>query len=188
MFRLRGLATIRVRAIALTCAAFTCVGCGGTGAAGGISQMATPAPAQAVPGDTVITLQRTECFGTCPVYKVSVSADGTVVFDGKKNVEKKGVATGKISEAEVRRLVAEFEAVNYFSLKNAYTPRSGNCPKVSTDLSSASTSITTGGKSKAVEHYHGCRGVQEELKGLTELEDKIDEAAGTRQWVGKTRP
>ncbi|MFL6282250.1 MAG: DUF6438 domain-containing protein [Pyrinomonadaceae bacterium] len=188
MFRLTRLAAIHGRAIALTCAAFASAGCGGVGATGGIPETATPAAAQAVPRDTVITLERTECFGTCPVYKVSVSADGTVTFDGKKNVEKKGVATGKINEAEVGRLVAGFEAVNYFSLRDAYTPRSGNCPEVATDLPSANTSITTGGKSKAVQHYHGCRGSKEELEGLTELENKIDEAADTRQWVGKSRP
>ena len=29
-----------------------------------------------------ITLERGACFGTCPIYQVSVASDGTVRFEG----------------------------------------------------------------------------------------------------------
>jgi hypothetical protein len=36
----------------------------------------------AVPGDFSATLERTVCFGSCPVYTVSVDASGLVQYDG----------------------------------------------------------------------------------------------------------
>src|SRR4051812_42611118 len=36
--------------------------------------------------DTVITIQRTACYRGCSPYKVTINADGTVVFDGSKYV------------------------------------------------------------------------------------------------------
>lgn len=170
--------------IAALCAAFALAGCGGAGMTydgPGARPASTP---RAVPADTLISLERTECFGTCPVYKVTISADGTVTFDGKRLVEKTGVAEGRISREEVGELIAGFEAANYFSLKDAYTPDSGHCPEVATDHPSANTSIRVGGKFKSVQHYHGCTGLKEELKDLTALENRIDEIANTRQWIG----
>jgi len=46
-----------------------------------------------------ITLERTSCFGTCPVYKVSVRRDGSVAYDGKQFVRVTGHRTHKIPEA-----------------------------------------------------------------------------------------
>src|SRR6059058_5801427 len=44
--------------------------------------------ADEIPKDTLITLERTACFGTCPVYKLTISADGKVAFEGKNTLEK----------------------------------------------------------------------------------------------------
>lgn len=161
--------------------------CGGAGAsrhrmdaASEVTIRATPA--QNVPPDTVITLERDECGGYCPVYMVTISANGGVVYKGKKFVKMVGIAKGHVSVDTLRRLISDFEAVGYFSLKDGYSPARGNCPRVATDLSSATTSIRIGGKSKSVEHYHGCSGL-DVLKDLAALEDKIDEAVNARQWV-----
>jgi hypothetical protein len=176
---------IRENIAALLCAVFIFTGCGGAGMADSGPSAQTVSTPQAIPADTTITLERTECFGVCPVYKVTISADGTVTFHGERHVEKMGVAKGSVSREEVGKLVARFEAVNYFSLKDAYTPDSGNCTEVATDHPSANTSISMGGKFKSVRHYHGCTGLKEELKGLTELEDEIDEVADTARWIKK---
>ena len=73
--------------------------------------------------DLMISLERTECFGGRPVYKL--------------------------------------------------------CP---TDHPSAFTSIRINGKSKTINHYLGC--LEPKVpKGLTELENKIDEIVNTAQWL-----
>jgi acetamidase/formamidase len=129
-----------------------------------------------------ITLERSACFGTCPVYKLTIKGDGTVTFEGKRFTKTTGTANGKISQSDFRALVGEFEKIDYFSLADAYTPGTKQCPRSMTDLPSADTSITVKGKSKSVAHYYGC-GSEGVLAKLTVLEKKIDEVTGTQRWI-----
>jgi acetamidase/formamidase len=129
-----------------------------------------------------ITLERTACFGTCPMYKVTIAANGVVTFEGGNFVKTKGIATGQISASDFRRLVDEFEKVNYFSLPDNYEPGLADCRQAPTDLPSANTSISVAGKTKRVKHYQGC-GNGGGLAALIALERKIDEVAGTQKWI-----
>ena len=132
--------------------------------------------------DDSITLERTACFGTCPMYKVTITSDGTVSFDGKRFTKTTGIAKGKISAHDFRQLVSEFEKINYFSLPDSYAPGTPVCPERITDMPSAYTSIRLNGKTKSVSHYYGC-GTSGALEKLTALEKKIDEVAGTQKWI-----
>ncbi len=128
-----------------------------------------------------ITLERTACFGTCPIYKVTITSDGSVSFQGVRFTKTQS-ATGKISRRAFRRLAREFEKIKYFSLPDDFTPGTKNCPNVMTDMPSANTAIHLKGKSKTVSHYYGC-GNSGVLPNLTALETKIDQVAGTRKWI-----
>lgn len=139
---------------------------------------------QEIPSDTVMTLTRTACFGACPVYELTISADGTVVFEGKRFVGTEGTAKSQLGKAELLELIKEFERINYFLLDDAYTQGSKGCPQVATDSPSAITSITINGKYKSVHHYYGCSGAKA-LEDLTRLERRIDEITGSKKWVGK---
>jgi hypothetical protein len=105
-----------------------------------------------------------------------------VTFDGKRFTKVTGKATGKISKKAFRALVAEFQKLDYFSLPDSYSPGTPQCPQRVTDMPSANTSIRLNGKTKVVLHYYGC-GDGGKLPQLTELENKIDEVAGTRKWI-----
>lgn len=129
----------------------------------------------------VITLEREACFGMCPVYKLTIFSDGTVIFEGKNYVKKKGIAKSRINSGALKQLVAEFNRINYFELKDEYLGEA-NCPEMFTDAPSAITSLRWNGKMKTVRHYHGCRGLKE-LEDLTELEGKIDEVVNSRRWI-----
>jgi acetamidase/formamidase len=132
--------------------------------------------------DDLITLERTVCFGTCPVYQLTIKSDGTVKFDGKRFTKTVGIATSKIKPSVFRALVSEFEKINYFSLPDAYTPGTKECPRMITDMPAADTSIRLHGRTKSVAHYLGC-GTEGALTKLTALENKIDEVAGTQKWI-----
>src|SRR5689334_10106440 len=56
-----------------------------------------------------ITFERTPCFGTCPVFKVSVSGSGAVRFDGVGNVDSVGTYTGRIDEKSAAALRRAFD-------------------------------------------------------------------------------
>lgn len=147
----------------------------------------TPAPTSvSIPKDLLITLERGPCMGRCPQYTVVISADGKVEFDGKSDTNVTGKASGKISENDLKGLVAAFEKINYFDLKERYTDDA--CPEVATDMSSATTSLQLNGKQKTIFHYHGCetKDTHESYPpGLNLLENEIDEIAKTDRWVIK---
>ena len=139
-----------------------------------------------VPPDTVITLERTICYGSCPMYTLTVKADGSVSFQ-PRYVEGRAIVSGdlkqgNISKEKLKELVSRFEKVDYFSFKDSYKFGDKDCPKSWTDSPSAITSITINGRSKSVHHYYGCEG-NILLERLTELESKIDEIVNTKQWL-----
>jgi hypothetical protein len=137
---------------------------------------------QTIPPDTLITLERIGCFGPCPEYKITISAGGAVIFEGRRFVKKVGTAKSVISKEQVRELLAAFEKINYFDLRDRYEGPGDGCTQSATDHPSAITSITLNGKSKSVRHYYGCRGV-EVLAELEKLERAIDDAANSAQWI-----
>ena len=141
-----------------------------------------------IPDDLLITLQRTACYGICPIYKLTVKADGSVLFEGEKFVKTTGKVDAKISEEKVKQLIKAFDSADYFSLNGKYD--SQNCYQV-TDNPSASTSIQINGKTKSISHYRGCvegtDDFKKELSKLTELENKIDEIVETKRWIGERK-
>lgn len=140
--------------------------------------------------DTVITLGRTMCFGTCPAYMVTINGQGEVVFEGSKMVRENGkviaqplgTKNSRINQEQLQQIIAEFEKINFLSLKDAYDKQGADCPTYSTDSPSAITSIKTGSTNKTVKHYLGCEG-KPTLRNLTALEEKIDEIVNTKQWI-----
>jgi hypothetical protein len=135
---------------------------------------------QNIPRDLMITLERTECFGFCPVYKLTITADGAVVFEGRRFVKQEGATIkSAISQERLKQLMAEFDRVKFFSLEDDYSEIRLSCP---TDQPSAFTSIRINGRSKRINHYLGC-GEPKVPKELTELENKIDEIVNTAQWL-----
>jgi Domain of unknown function (DUF6438) len=132
----------------------------------------------------VITLERTQCFGTCPMYKLTIFSDGTVSYEGIKYVKKVGKASGRITRAKLNGLIEQFKHIDYFNLPDSFEPGQKTCPQEWTDMPSAITSLTWHGKSKTIRHYYGCRGLST-LERLTELEKKIDTAVNVKQWTGQ---
>ena len=140
--------------------------------------------------DTVMTLSRTVCYGTCPQYTVTINGQGEVMLAGSKmvrtdgNIVKQDLDTKRntISRERLEQLVAEFNKINYLSLNGNYKEQGTDCPSYATDNPHAITSITANGKTKTIDHYLGCEG-SATLKDLTALERKIDETANTKDWL-----
>ena len=132
----------------------------------------------------VITLERTACFGTCPMYSLAIYSDGVVEYEGLKFVKKVGKATGRISRTQLDDLVERFTNIYYFNFPDSIEPGSKSCPQPWTDMPSAITSLTWQGRTKTVKHYYGCSGLSW-IERLTDLEKEIDRAVNVKQWTGK---
>lgn len=118
----------------------------------------------------VITLERTSCFGNCPDYSVTLLGDGRVFYEGRNFVRVKGIRQGSVDTGQLQALVDDFEKAGFFGFNDEYTAQVS-------DLPTKTTSISIGGEYKKVINYYGAPQI------LTQLEDKIDEVAGTRKWV-----
>jgi len=130
---------------------------------------------------TEITLERTPCFGTCPVYEVTLRSDGTVVYEGKRFTKEIGRRTGKISTKQFQELATKIEQIGFFALNDEYLTKKnadGSETRV-TDLPSRITTVKRGAESKRIRNYFGGP------ESLKELEELIDRISNSGIWVGK---
>lgn len=136
-----------------------------------------------IPSDTLIYLERYGCYGYCPVYSLTIHADGSVIYQGEKDVQTIGEVRGAISEAELRRLVNTFGEARFFSLQDDYVgPNDEDCKQFAYDLPGLYIALTFNGTTKQIHHNLGCWGFRGEAE-LTALEELIDEVVDAEQWV-----
>src|ERR1700731_3268560 len=127
---------------------------------------------------TKISLERTPCFGACPVYKLTIHRSGQVDYEGTDHVREKGSRTGRISREDFDKLVKKIDEINFFSLNDRYDGKNRDGSGVTvTDLPTRKTTVTRGNRTKTVENYF--RGP----KDLQELEDLIDELTKSADWA-----
>jgi len=142
---------------------------------------AAAAPQYPIPDDTVISMQRGNCEGGCPVYRVLVFANGDVIWHGRNRVAKVGVILSAIERDQIRALLQEFEAIDYFHLENIYGFRGSGCRSTAPDMPMVIISLSMGGLSKTLSHHDGCVGDVSEK--LVALENSIDNAVNTARWT-----
>lgn len=72
------------------------------------------------PSKLELTLERTACHGSCPVYTVTVRGDGTCAWHGEQDVGTLGDVSYAVAPAEVAKLVAQSEVLHFLDLDDAY--------------------------------------------------------------------
>lgn len=131
--------------------------------------------AQDSKANAVITLERTACFGSCPIYTVSVLEDGTVLYNGEKFVTTTGEQTYQIDPATVKLMVDGIANAGYFDWKDEYTTMTV------TDMPTVITSVTRDGVTKTITRYQGDDSAP---IALPYIENWIDLMANTGMWTG----
>lgn len=154
-------------------------------------------PGRPPPLDLSVSLERTACFGRCPVYTVTIAGDGAVSWHGIANVRDLGAARASIARAKLDRLVAVIDAVHFFELDAGGRPpptETKHCTNVGgaveceitfsasvgscSDTSHAIVTIRQGARTHRVDDAH-CN----ELP-IAKLEVLVDQLAGTARWIG----
>ncbi len=134
-----------------------------------------PHPPDLIPGATPLaTLERTGCYGECPVYRLTVNTDGSVVYVGTRWVKVIGRREYKISPSRLEDLQNAFERANFMMLRD-YDHVEG------TDDDWAHVSLGHAGRIKRVRHYHGDNAAP---PALNALEDEFDRITDSGQFVG----
>lgn len=113
-------------------------------------------------------MERNGC-DKCPIYSVSISGDGSVLYKGLQNVKEMGKKEYSIPIDDVTELIGFFYTRNEGTLKTQYgSTESGDSVILTIEL----------GYTIRITHY-GDSGPE----FLKLLEDKIDEITKTKQYV-----
>lgn len=142
-----------------------------------------PTVAAAVRSESrIATLERTPCYGTCPVYKVTLHSDGSVSFEGTRNVSVTGVRTWRVP-ADSAAIVFRFaDSVRFASFPARYDFGEPGCSPYIADLPGYAVTVETAGTSKRVYTDAGCPNIPRALAALPAL---IDRVAKVESAVGK---
>ena len=137
-----------------------------------------PPPTVAPPAHVLLaSLDRGPCYGTCPVYTVTVYRDGKVEYVGTEYVKKKGKAVATLTADQLAALDKLFTDDHYLAYKDSYDDADF------TDAPSARTAYAPPGASTAkyVGHYYGDTHAPE---SLSKLEAGFDTIVQTERWIG----
>lgn len=70
--------------------------------------------------DDFVSLDRTGCFGTCPIYQIKIFRSGKVQYFGRKFVDNEGVFKAQMNKQQVNDFFAEVDALNWKSFPEQY--------------------------------------------------------------------
>jgi hypothetical protein len=125
--------------------------------------------------EVMATLERTSCYGRCPIYKITIFRDGVVEYVGEQFVKTKGAATWHIDQDAIEALDKVFVDGRYFDLHDEYMHEDVS------DRPEVLTSYRAGPRTKAITHSHGDTSAPESLRNI---EDRVDRIVRIEPWIG----
>lgn len=135
------------------------------------------APSDVTADRVRISMERTECYGTCPAYFVEVRGDGTAIYEGRSHVTVLGKHQYRVDPAKVAQLVERARGADLWSAERRYAA-------AITDNPTTTLWIAFGKQEREIVDYAGERvGMPVAITGFQDL---VDELAGTRQWTHLT--
>lgn len=124
-----------------------------------------------------ITLERRPCYGTCPVYTLTLNADGTALYNGVRYAARTGKYKGTFWANDLTRLAPLLDRMGFWKLQSEYRT-------MATDQSTqVLTVVTDKGTKKVLEYGH--QGPAE-LWALHTIVDGI--GANAREWTKVAPP
>ncbi len=93
-----------MRLLTIIALAFTVLACGTPKTIAQKNYSKTITDKEVVEDKLWIKYSRGFCFGTCPVYEISIFKDGSVLYNGKQNVPQLGHSFGKITKEQMEEL------------------------------------------------------------------------------------
>jgi hypothetical protein len=127
---------------------------------------------------TEITLERSRCYGPCPVYKATLRRDGKATYIGKENVALIGKYKGMINQRDFDRLAEFLSSRGFFTFKEKYSEG-----WLAQDIPTVITSAVRNGKRKTVKRKTlGLTGPNAAPAEMIEIEKEIDAAVERIKW------
>ena len=105
----------------------------------------------------IISLEKTACFGTCPIFKITIYNNGETNYIGKKFVKKPGNHKLNLKQKEIDLILKKAKKINFQNLKKEYTENISDLP---------TTYIMI--KNKTIKNHFGAPDKLKELETLIE--------------------
>jgi hypothetical protein len=104
-----------------------------------------------------IRYETAPCFGTCPVYAVTIMQNGTGTFEGKRFTAFIGIKTFQTTPAAYRAFSAKLAPYRPSENETLYQPGTPNCGNAPTDMPSVDVVWTeSSGGWQHLNVYYGC--------------------------------
>lgn len=107
-------------------------------------------------GIVVISMKKTICFGSCPVYEIKIFDDLKVSLIGEKYLDQIGSFEAKISKTRLSELTEMFSEAKFFEFEDKYY-------EAYSDLPTTYIMFSQDDQSKEIMDYYGA---PEALKSL----------------------
>ncbi len=116
-----------------------------------------------------LKMDRTACFGRCPVYTVELMSDGGVYYEGMKNTEFVGKREAHLTPQQMQKFFKQLAKYKLAMTQSTYKP-------ISTDLPHMHLNFTLNGQLKAI------RNAESGPKFLSDIGKKVDSLITTLSW------
>lgn len=127
-------------------------------------------PPQKESTEKVLSIRKTECYGSCPTYNLDIFADGYAEIEVINNLDlENGKYAAKLKTEDFNELLGKFRSSSFFDFEDQYM---GNV----TDLPTTYIYFSDGGNSKEIQDYYGA---PDELK---ELEKSLENLVLELKW------
>ena len=113
--------------------------------------------------ELIISLQRTACFGTCPIYKIEIFSDGSGIYTGTRFVENIGITEFSLSKTQLSLILTQAEDIGFTNMKGEYSEPISDLPTTFIQI-----------KDKKIRDYTGA---PKTLKNLENLIDQLYQKA-----------
>ncbi len=111
--------------------------------------------------ELIISLERTPCYGTCPIYKMEIFSDGSSFYHGERFVDKTGYFQFTVSNETIDYILKRAEEIGFFEMEDKYTGNITDLPKTITFIKSEK------GEKKIVNYYNAPK-ILKEFEGLVD--------------------
>ena len=127
----------------------------------GSSKNSTETKVKELKKELIISLQRTPCYGTCPIYKMEIFSDGSAFYHGERFVDRIGDYEFRVSQETINYILKKADEIGFFELEDKYTANVSDLPRTI-------TFIKNGKDEKRIIDYYGAP------KALKEFESLVD--------------
>jgi len=136
-----------------------------------------------------VTLERMACYGTCPAYRLTVSSDGAVRYEGAgwsnsisaRSAPEIRLDSARLSPARAAAVLAAFERGWSRWQPNRYYVGTATCPAPATDHAEVLLVRARGARQDTLGLYAGC---PMRPARITRAAAEIDSIAGVIRWLG----